>query len=477
MKFLGFVGPSYKLNSVNYDCQRCINLYAEVDESGRGKEQQVAALVSTPGLLSLVSLGAGPIRGLWTASTGELFAVSSNTLYKISSSFVASSIGTLTTFSGPVSMADNGLDLVVVDGTYGYVWTFASSTFQQISDPDFPGADQVAFQDAYFIFNQPDTQKFFISELNATTFDALDIASAEGSPDLLVGLLSDHRDLWLFGSRSIEVWFNTNSNVDFPFERIQGAFVEHGCAAPFSIAKMNNTVYWLGSDDKGSGMVFQATGYQPQRISTHAVEQAIQGYSTIDDAVAWTYQENGHHFYCLNFSSANTTWVFDTTTSLWHERVYTNDGQLERHRANCHAFAYGQHIVGDYENGNLYDLKSSHLTDNGAAITRERVTPHVSSDLLNVFYSKFQLDIETGTGIDGSGQGVDPQAMLTFSDDGGHTWSNEKWTSFGKIGETKARAIWRRLGCARDRVFKISITDPVKVTIIGAQLDVGPGSN
>jgi hypothetical protein len=179
----------------------------------------------------------------------------------------------------------------------------------------------------------PNSGQFQITGLNDVTVDALDVATAEGSPDNLVGLISDHRDLWLFGTDSTEVFFNSG-NADFPFERIQGAFIEHGCAAKFSIAKMANTVFWLGQDDKGNGIVLMAKGYQPQRISTHAVEQAIQSYGDISDAKAYTYQQNGHNFYVLNFSAAQTTWVYDLTTNLWHERVYMNQGSYERHRAD-----------------------------------------------------------------------------------------------------------------------------------------------
>lgn len=470
MRFPGFIGPSYQKNSVNVDCQRCINLYPEINETGFGKEKEVASLVATPGLSLLVSTGDGPTRGMWYSSTGKLYVASGNKLYYISSSWVKTELGTLTTLSGPISMADNGVSLVVVDGTNGYVVTMASAAFAQITDPDFPGADQVTYQDGYFIFNQPDSGSFFISGLNDVTFDALDIAESEGNPDNVVGVLSDHRDLWIFNENSVEVFYNSG-NVDFPFERNQGAFIEHGCAARFSIAKMNNTVFWVGKDDKGSGIVYMAAGFKPQRISTHAVENAIRGYGDISGAVAWSYQENGHHFYCLNFTSANTTWVYDTSTNLWHERVYTTQGSFERHRADNHAYAYSTHVVGDYENGNLYSLSSSVYSDNGAEITRRRVAPHLSSGMKRVFYNSFQLDIETGTGLDGTTQGTDPQAILEFSDDGGHSWSNEKWMSFGKIGQTKKRAIWRRLGQSRDRVFRVTITDPVKVVIIGAEFD------
>lgn len=441
-----------------------------------GKEHEVASLVCTPGLLLKNTLGVGPIRGLHFSSDNVLYAVSANKIYKLDSSFASTEIGTLLTSTGPVSLADNGIALMFVDGLYGYGHVLGSGTIAQITDPDFKAADQVAYQDGYFIFNESGTGRFFISGLNSIDFDGLDIASAEGNPDNIIALLSDHRDLWLFGTQSTEVFFNSG-NADFPFERIQGAFVEHGCAAAFSVAKMNNSVLWLGRDDKGNGIVYMAKGYQPQRISTHAVEFAIRGYANISDAIAFTYQENGHHFYVLNFPSSQTTWVFDTATNMWHERVFTNEGLFERHRANFHTFAFDKHIVGDYANGKIYQLSSVVYKDDTAFITRQRVAPHVSSGMNRVFYNSLQLDMEVGTGLDGITQGTDPQAMLQFSDDGGHSWSNEKWSSFGKIGRRTQRAIWRKLGYSRDRVFRITVTDPVKVAIIGAEIDLQPGGN
>lgn len=476
MRFQGFVGPSYTLQTVNYDCQRCINLYPEVNEVGLGKEKEVASLVTTPGLSLKGTFGPGPIRGLHYSSDNMLYAVSGNKLYKINSSYISTELATLTTNSGFVSFADNGITLVVVDGVYGYAHTLGSGTAAQITDPDFNAADQVTYQDGYFIFNWKGTGKFFISDLNSTSFDALDFATAEGNPDQVIALISDHRDLWMFGTQSTEVFFNSG-NADFPFERVQGAFIEHGCAAAFSVAKMNNSVFWLAQDNQGNGIVYMAKGYQPQRISTHAVEYAIRSYASISSARAYTYQENGHHFYAINFPQALTTWVYDTATGFWHERTSTYEGEFGRNRADCHAFAYNTHIVGDYQNGKIYELSAQIYTDDGEEITRQRVSPHVSSGSKRLFYNSFQLDMETGVGLDGEMQGTDPKAMLQFSDDGGHTWSNEKWASFGKIGKRKHRAIWRRLGLSRDRVFRLTITDPVKVAIIGAELDVAPGVN
>lgn len=458
------------MRSPNVDCQRCVNLYPQVNAAGHGKEAEVASFVSTPGLRALATLGSGPVRGAYTAKNGVLFVVGGAKVYRVDPDWSATELGTIGSVAGPVSMVDNGTHLVIVDGSVtGYVVTLATYAFQAIADTDFLGANQVAYQDGYFIFNKPGSGQFYISGLNSVDFDALDFASSEGSPDDVVGLISAQRDLWIFNTETTEVFFNSG-NADFPFERVQGAFIEIGCAARFSIAKMGNVVFWLGRDERGAGIVYRAAGYSPQRISTHAVEQAIQRYSDVSDARSYTYQEDGHQFYVLNFPSANTTWVFDDTTGQWHERSYTNDGIYERHRGDCHTFAYGRHVVGDYASPKLYELTPEALDDDGAPIARIRVAPHVSSMLNRVTYGAFQLDIEAGVGIDGLGQGIDPQVMLTYSDDGGHTWSNEKWKSFGKIGNRHKRPLWTRLGASRDRVFKVVITDPVKVTIMGAVL-------
>lgn len=459
-----------------------MNLYPEINELGTGKEREVAALYGTPGLQSLVDLGEGEIRGQWVASNGQYFVVRRDKLYRVDSSWVGTELGTLTTTVGPVSISDNGYQLVIVDGSiHGFYLTLLTSAFGELDFPDevnsvtFAGTDQVDYLDGRFIFNHKGYQTFFISELNAITFDILEFASIEGSPDKLMSHIVNYREIWFFGDKSAEVYFNSG-DAAFPFSRVSGAFIEHGCAARFSVAKLDSAVIWLGKDDKGQGVVYLAQGYQPKKISTQAVDYAIQKYSNIEDAVAYTYQDRGHSFYVLNFPTADTTWVYDLSTSMWHERAYTNNGQLSRHRGSTHAFAHGVHVLGDFENGKLYALRDDVYTDDGAPLTRMRISPHSTAGLRRVFYNSFQLDIESGVGLDGVGQGTDPKAMLQFSDDGAHSWSNEKWTGMGKIGQRKVRSIWHRLGNSRDRVFKVVITDPVKVVLIGAELDVSVGA-
>lgn len=476
MRFPGFIGPGYTSQSVNVDCQRCVNLFPEVDALGTGKEGEVSALVPTPGLRLLLTLAEGPTRGVWSASNGQTFVVSGSKLYLITSTFLATELGTLSTVSGPVSIADNGTHVVIVDGTYGYYWNINTSTFSKITAASFYPSDQVTFQDGYFIFNKANSQQFFISGLNNVTFSPTDIASAEGSPDFIVGLMSINQNLTIFGSKSIEVYYNSG-DANFPFSRIQGAVVDVGCSAPFSIAKLTGSIYWLGGDSSGYGIVYRSQGYQAQRISTPAIESVIRAVSNevIFKATAYTYQQGGHLFYCLNIPGTNSTWVYDASTELWHERSYLNLLSLERHRSECHAVAYGLNIVGDYQSGKIYALDPNKYSDDGTSIPRIRTSPHLSKNLKFNRHNSFQLDMETGVGLSGTGQGTDPEAMIRWSDDGGNSWSNEYRAKIGKIGNRKNRVIWRRLGMARDRVYEVRITDPVKTVLIGAEIDIEAG--
>ena len=508
------LGSSYVARSVNAADNRMINLFPEiVPEAGK----EPAFLQRAPGLRLLASVGSGPVRGLW-AFGGYGYVASGNTLYRVNSSWQVTTIGTLTG-TGPVSMADNGTQLFIACNGPSFIYNASLGAFSQITDPDFPGAVTVGYLDGYFVFNEPTSQRIWVTSLlDGTSVDPLDFASAEGSPDGLVSLIIDHREAWLFGTNSVEVWYDSGA-VDFPLTRIQGAFNEIGCAAAFSVARLDNGLFWLGADARGRGIVYRANGYTGQRISTHAVEWQIQQYGNLADAVGYTYQQDGHAFYVLNFPTANTTWVYDVSTSAWHERAGWDavTGTFLRHRSNCQMSFANEIVVGDYENGNIYALDLDVYADNGTAqkwLRSWRALPTGQNNLKRTAHHTLQLDCETGVGLNvydppeivetvlgflsaenGSiiitENGVlltvtlsavlttSPKVMLRWSDDGGHTWSNEHWTSIGRVGEYGHRAFWRRLGMTlklRDRVYEISGTDPVKIAIMGAELNIS-GTN
>lgn len=472
------LGSSYVARSVNAADSRMVNLFPEiVPEAGK----EPAFLSRCPGLKRKSSIGNGPVRGLWKVND-IMYAVSGNTFYKVETygrtRLKGTAIGTVTG-TGPVSMSDNGTQIFIACNPDGFIYNTSTEVFAEITDPDFAGAVTVGYIDGYFVFNEPNSSRFWVTQLlDGTSVDPLDFASAEGDPDNLVSLIVDHREIWLFGTNSTEVWYDAGT-ADFPLQRIQGAFNEIGCAAPYSVAKVDNSVFWLGSDARGRGIVYRNNGYKGQRISTHAVEWQIQQYTDISDALAYSYQQDGHIFYVLIFPTANTTWVYDASTQAWHERAGWENSEFTRHRSNCQVVYNNEIIVGDYANGNLYAFDLTDYSDNGDIqrwLRSWRALPTGTNDLKRTSQHTLQIDCEAGVGID-TGQGSDPQMMLRWSDDGGHTWSNEHWMSMGKIGEYYRRAFARRMGMTlklRDRVYELSGTDPVKIAIMGAQLNVTP---
>lgn len=476
------LGQSYVARSINAADSRMVNLFPEATPSPEGNE--VGFLNRAPGLRKLVTAGTGPIRGLW--QYGDYgYAVSGSSLYRLDSNYNLLRIGAIAG-TGPVSMVDNGTQMFIATNPISYIYDATTIQLAQITDEDFPGAITVGYLDGYFVFQEPNSQKFWVSELlDGTQIDPLSFASAEGMPDNLVSLFIDHREVWLFGTQSVEVWYDAGL-PDFPLARIQGAVNELGCAATFSVAKMDNSLFWLGSDARGQGVVFRANGYSGQRVSTHAVEYAIQSYGTISDAIAFTYQQDGHAFYVLTFPTAQKTWVFDIATGAWHERAGFANGRFIRHRANCQMFFNNEVIVGDFENGNIYAYDLDLFADGDLPqkwLRSWRALPTGQNNLMRTAQHTLQLECETGTGktaaatevVNGYTVSTSPEVMLRWSDDGGHTWSNEHWRKMGSLGNYGTRVIWRRLGMTgklRDRVYEVSGTDPVKIAILGAELQL-----
>lgn len=457
------VGPTYTLDSRVFDAQRCVNLIPDVSESGSSKSP--TRLVGAPGLAIFSTAGTGPIRGCKTAANGRSFWVSGNTVYELDADGGATSRGTLNTSIGRVSLADNGTQLMMVDGVNGYILTYATDVLAQIMDAQFPnGATICGFMDTYFLANDPGTGDFYISGNNdGTTWSATDKTTVESSPDNLVSLLPDHGELFLGGSASMEVYYNSG-NASFPFDRISQAVLQVGIAAAHTLQSFDNSVLWLSQDEKGGRFVYRMTdSYRPTRVSNKAVEKALESLPDVSEAYAWVYKQQGHEYYVLNAPGLPTSWVLDAATNMWHERMYYNTalGQEEMHRGACHTYFNGMNLVGDRESGKIYRLSLDVYSDNGDALHAIRVTPHVSAGGKQITIYDLTLDMETGVGLS-EGQGSDPKVMMRVSKDGGRNFGNERMASIGAQGKTKTRPRWNVLGTSRDWVFEFRITDPVQ---------------
>lgn len=411
-----------------------------------------------------------------SGTTMTVSAVSSGTLYVgqtvqgsgVTAGTIITALGTGTGGTGTYTV--NKSQTVSSRTIYLLNWTILPST-----DGAFEGGGTVDIVDNYFVYSKPGTQLWASSNLLSPLTNPLSYGTKDGAPDDLVSLIVDHREVYLLGEKSSEVWVDVGA-FPFPFQRIPGTSTQHGIAAKNSMARVGNSFAYVSRNDRGQAMIVQMNGYVPTRISTHAVENTLVN-QPITDAVAWTYQLEGHECYVVTFPSLELTWVYDTTTGMWHKWLYTNNkNQYQRHRGNCCAVFQGKVLVGDYENGQIYELDPENYTDNGQPIRRLRRCPHIVTDLQRQFFEEFQIQFQPGVGLQ-LGQGQDPQAMLRWSSDGGSTWSNEYWVSIGRTGRYTNRAIWRRLGWSRDRIFEVVVTDPVKAVIISANLKASSGDN
>lgn len=481
MSDFGFVGPAYEAASRTQDDQVLINWYPEVDQTKQPGQRGVIALYPTPGLVTKVSLGWGEIRGMHVVPGGQtLYVVRGSKLYSVDTSYTATEIASLYSASGIVYMDDNGSSLYITDGDNRYSYTWGTSTFAVQTDGPFTAGGVCGEIDNYLIYNNPGTNQWACTDVSSVSSNALNLGEKIGYSDNIVSLIADHRQVLLLGETTSERWADTGA-TPFPFTPIPGTSIQHGLQARNSVARLGEGVAYLALDDRGQAtvVIWGAALPSPQRISTFAIEQKIQSYDGgTSDAVAYSYAQNGHEFYVITFPSADVTWCYDLSTGYWHQRAWrdSNTGRRHRHRSNCAAVFNNENIVGDFENGKIYALSLTTFTDAGDPIPCIRRCPHITSDLKRQFFSDLQVQFQPGVGIQ-SGQGSDPECLLRWSNDGGFTFGNDHIIKLGKVGQYTRRAMKRRLGWGRDRVFEIEMTDPVYRVVVSANLNASAGAN
>ena len=582
---LPILGAGISGRSRAVSAQKRQNLFLEIKSE---KDKSTLVAYGTPGLKYFTTLGASATRGIWWfQALNRLYAVSYNQLVEIAPDGTVTNRGTLLTTSGTVSMADNGTQLMIVDGVTGYIFqpttaalpysrsgrvatitetlttrqsgqtiniigdanlasgsyivsliqtnatalvtgneyviqTVGSSDFTLVgatsntvgtvftatgttpgtgvvtdandfhigvplagtssgtctivndfrdihsayTGTSFPQAATVVFIDSYFVINVIGTKQFWLSDsYNGFSWNPLQFASKEAYTDNLYSVAVDNGCIVLLGTVSQEYWQDTGG-YPFPFQRIAGSPTDVGLVALRSYARSAGAIYYLGRSRRGGISVVRIENYRAEPVSTPDLDYLFSQYKSPEDAVAFSYRLAGHEFYVISFQAQAKTWMYDTTSNVWSELVSGSDTRY-----------YGQHgtqfqnqiYVTDYRNGNIYTLDPNTFTDNGDYIARELITPHFfSGDSFNKLHVyRLRLDMEQGQGS-ATGQGQSPQIMLQVSRDGGYTYGNEMWTTFGAAGQYLHRAEWRRLGVSRNYVWKFRITDPVKVTMISA---------
>lgn len=454
------------------NAQRRVNLYYELQHDPDGARM---VAYQTPGLDSaFIDFGGTPARGrIAPPASDYAFFVHRNTFWQVDNAGVKTSRGTIGTSSGKVSMAQDGRYIVLVDGALGYSYDMQTpaTPIAEIVDPDFPdGATDVTWLDGYFICELG--ANYFISDHGSATSWPGDFGTAESNPDSIMRLVADEDDLKIFGSQSIEFHQDTG-NPAFPFERIPGTTQKWGLAAKWSIAPLDDSFAFLCSNRQGQVIAGVLRGYKVQRISNHDLEAKWADYGSYSDAVAGSYMLDGHPMYVISFPAGGESWLYDSSTSAWTQ---LKSYGLTRHRGEFYLNWLGKNYVTDYDSGKVYRLNPATYSDAGDPLRWEIVGRHFTDKFRKIGVDAFQLDIETGVGL-ATGQGSDPQVMLRISKDGGRRWGSERMRSIGAIGKYKTRVIWRKCGRARDFLFEVSGSDPVKAAILGAGIIPRQGSS
>ena len=474
MRWPNFAGPTFlRSQSLMASPERCVNLYPQRIKDGY-------VLLPTPGLTSFATPAGSPGRGIFSQALGgteRAFAVIGPTPYEVFSDGTTTSRGTVAQDGNPATMCtngDGGDELFITSGDTGYVLDLATNVLtSEVSDVTMGG-----FMDGYFIALDNASSTIKISDLlDGKTWDGTQIAQRSTASDPWRAMLVKYPRVWLIGEHTGDVWYNAGTSP-FPFAPIQGVQIPYGIAAPFSMITVGPAIMWLTHNQNGDGQVVEALGYAPTVVSTEPLEYALSTYARIDDAVAWSYQDQGHEFYVLNFPAANKTWCYDRTEGMWHERASrdTETGALEVWGPQYHALVFNQHLVLHAGNGTIYRMAHDLYADSdGEGLARLRVPPILANEQKRMFIDRLQLHVEAGLGLT-TGQGRNPQILMSMSRNGGRTYGIERSRSSGVQGDYDARLIWMNCGAGRNPVPMFSSSDPVPTRWLDLIADVRAGA-
>lgn len=482
MERLNLSGGSYDARAVSVAAQRCLNLYGEPVPQDDGEPVRFA-YYPTPGLIKAAQ-ASGEGRCAYQTTQGDAIFVVGATVVLLGASGALQTLGTLSSASGPVKISDNGTTLFIVDGSAGGGWYCSMPSkpqnggygaLTQINDLAFYGSPTICMLDTFFLFVNPNTTNWYtspaqFSDERTTPFDTLYVASDTTSLGTIIGIGVLGQYIWLFGRNQVEFWYNAGA-PDFPFARVQGVTVEVGCISPYSIANVpttantpNGAMMWLGRDRSGYARVYLGQQTSAVPVSTFPVDGALQAMGDLSGAVASVYQQDGHVFYVLTIPGQSSSWAFDVSTGLWHERCSLDaNGNEAQIRPLFWTQAYGKIWAVDRDNGAIYEVSMEATDDAGAPIKRQRAFPHLLTNGQRGIHRQFMLDMQNGAG---------QVIAVDWSDDRGATFCAPQTLTLGLSGNVWP-SLWR-LGLARDRVYRLTWTDAGQTVLMGAFLQIDP---
>ncbi len=460
---LKFTTGSKEVRSKNSSSEKLVNMFIEKSSE---EEDIPDTLYGSVGAKDFATLPELPVFGM-TFHNNYIYAVGNNKIFKVDEAGNSTQLtGFLSSISSPIQLETNGVSVGILDNN-GALYNATDTDVTQVLSGNYFDSDSMTILDGFAIFGKSNSTTFFISEIDDFTNFPGDAEIARKTPTPIVRVFSDLGELWTYKQDVTQVYRNTG-NADFPFQLLTGSVLQRGCAAKLSVANDSNTKFWLG-DDK---LFYMAFGYAPKIISNNYVAEQVRAMTVVSDAFGFTYTVGKHKFYVCTFPTEGRTFEYDVVTNEWCDRESYN---LGRWRANCYVRAWnGRQFIGDSESGKILELDLDTYKEGNQPIVRTIITPNISNPTVPVTFMSLWIDFETGVGLT-SGQGADPEVRLSWSDDGGETWSNQYTRTLGAIGQREKRVVWRGLGQSRNRCFKLEMSDPVFWAISGAFVEVEEG--
>ena len=448
-------GPSGEHRSTQFGDGLTQNLY--MDERG-GK----LGLFDFPGCKAF-GTGSGTFRGQHVMANA-LYKLAGGNLYKVSAGGGYALLGAVSGYDVAVFADDGSTLFFTADNS---LWQFNGATVSRVSQSVVLNPHSVAYINRQFIL-AGDNGIFATSDVaDGTTYNALNFAEAESSPDELLRSYIFNQLVYQLGEKTTELWYNSGTGNP-PFARQDTALVNVGIASRTAVTNSDQFLYWLGDDNK----VHQVVGASKRSITGPdfgggmAAAHVIEGLSTTSDCIASHFVLEGQDFIHFHFPTDDVALLFSETYGYWVKLSWIGAAV---------ASVYGKNIVADKSNGNSYELDLDTFTDNGTVRERIRTLPSFTGEMIGhqgrILVDQLRINMQLGVGLT-TGQGVDPKIMCQFSPDGGHTWQAEQQISIGALGDYVGPVDFWDFANGYDVRARIRVTDPVFVSMFDGSVSI-----
>jgi len=354
--------------------------------------------------------------------------------------------------------------LIVTDGTTLKEIT-SGGAITTCADADLPSPHVAApiFIDGYLFLLKSGTADVYNSDLNnPQSWTAGNFLTAEMSPDTCVTISRLNNYMVVFGSNSIEYFWDAAEATGSPMRRNDTPFKNTGYLG--GAINFANRIYFVGNENESEPSVYMLEDFKINKVSNEAVTRYLSSLSTAYSGYKSSFISfNGHVFYLLNAGSK--TMVMELETKLWTRWDWQDSGNgfLMLAAFNTKSSSSYKAIFALSGTGQLYKFSPTIYQDSGTNFTCTVITPTNEFDTLNrKFWHRLTVWAD------------EPSAASNLN----ISWSDDDYQTFNTpqaINLKQDIPCLYRLGQARQRAFKFTYTDnhPMRLKQVEVDINIG----